>query len=194
MYNRNTKCRKGDSIAVRHEGEKIAGSDRRGLILTWLKESDEPITGSSLAAKTNVSRQVIVQDISLLKAQNEPIIATAKGYLYIKQPLDEPAFQWVIAVKHKPEDARKELEILVDHGVTIRDVTIEHPVYGDLKGSLMISNRREVNQFIKKVELGKASLLSELTEGVHMHTIYADREEHLQEACQALKEAGFLLS
>lgn len=176
-------------IKVRNQGEK-----RRELILSWLKESNKPITGNSLAKKTNVSRQVIVQDISLLKAQNEPIIATAKGYLYMKQPLDEPPFQWVIAVKHAPEDTKKELEILVDHGVTVRDVTIEHPIYGDLKGSLMISNRKEVNQFIEKVKLGKASLLSELTEGVHMHTISANSEEQLKEACLELEKAGFLLS
>ncbi len=179
---------------MRNEGEKVLGDKRRQLILSWLKKSDEPITGNTLAKKTNVSRQVIVQDISLLKAQNEPIIATAKGYLYVRQSLTEPPFQWVIAVKHKPEETRKELEILVDHGVTVRDVTIEHPVYGDLKGSLMLSNRRDVDQFIKKIESSKASLLSELTEGVHLHTLDAESEEQLKEACLALKKAGFLLS
>ncbi|MFA8439670.1 transcription repressor NadR [Pueribacillus sp. YX66] len=179
---------------VRNEGEKILGNERRKLILSWLKESNEPITGSVLATKTNVSRQVIVQDISLLKAQNEPIVATAKGYLYIKQPLDDPPFQWVIAVKHTPEETRQELEILVDHGITVRDVTIEHPVYGDLKGSLMLSNRREVNQFIEKIESSNASLLSELTEGVHLHTLDADSEEQLKEACIELEKAGILLS
>lgn len=179
---------------MKDKGEKILGEKRRKLILSWLKESDEPITGSDLAKKTNVSRQVIVQDISLLKAQNEPIIATAKGYLYLRKPMDEPAYQWVIAVKHAPEDTRKELEILVDHGVTIRDVTVEHPIYGDLKGSLMISTRKEVEQFIKKVESSKASLLSELTNGIHLHTISANREDHLKQACAELKRAGFLLS
>ncbi len=179
---------------MKDKGEKILGEKRRKLILSWLKESDEPITGSDLAKKTNVSRQVIVQDISLLKALNEPIIATAKGYLYLHKPMDEPAHQWVIAVKHAPEDTRKELEILVDHGVTIRDVTVEHPIYGDLKGSLMISTRKEVEQFIKKVESSKASLLSELTNGIHLHTISANREDHLKQACAELKRAGFLLS
>lgn len=181
-------------IKLKDKGEKILGEKRRKLILSWLKESKEPITGSDLAKKTNVSRQVIVQDISLLKAQNEPIVATAKGYLYLHNPMDEPAYQWVIAVKHAPEDTRKELEILVDHGVTIRDVTVEHPIYGDLKGSLMISTRKEVEQFIKKVESEKATLLSELTGGVHLHTISANSEKQLKEACIELKKAGFLLS
>ncbi|PWA10719.1 transcription repressor NadR [Pueribacillus theae] len=173
--------------------EKILGDERRALILKWLKEEGKPITGSALAKRTNVSRQVIVQDISLLKAKNEPIVATAQGYLYMEQPPAKPPFQWVIAVKHKPEDTRKELEILVDHGVTVRDATIEHPVYGDLTGSLMISSRRDVDLFIKKMKSAKASLLSELTDGVHMHTLDAENEEQLQEACHALEKAGFLL-
>lgn len=185
---------KGGITLKDKKGEKILGERRRKLILSWLKESKEPITGSDLAKKTNVSRQVIVQDISLLKAKNEPIIATAKGYLYLHKPMDEPEHQWVIVAKHAPEDTRKELEILVDHGVTVRDVTVEHPIYGDLKGSLMISNRKEVEEFIEKVESEKATLLSELTGGVHLHTISANSEEQLKKACAELKKAGFLLS
>ncbi|MHA4790996.1 HTH domain-containing protein, partial [Klebsiella pneumoniae] len=62
---------------------KLLGEERRALILQWLKENHRPMTGTELANKTNVSRQVIVQDISLLKARNEPIIATSQGYLYL---------------------------------------------------------------------------------------------------------------
>lgn len=176
--------------------EKILGDERRSLILKWLKEAKEPITGSTLAERTNVSRQVIVQDISLLKAKNVPIMATARGYLYIEKQKegDVPPYQWVIAVKHKPEETKEELTILVDHGVTVREVSVEHPVYGDLTGSLMLSNRRDVEMFIDKMNKTNASLLSELTSGVHMHTISAASEEQLIEACNALKRAGFLLS
>ncbi|MBC8831661.1 HTH domain-containing protein, partial [Escherichia coli] len=52
--------------------KKILGDTRRQMILKWLKEAEAPISGNQLAQKTNVSRQVIVQDISLLKAGNEP--------------------------------------------------------------------------------------------------------------------------
>ena len=58
----------------------------------------------------------------------------------------------------------------------------------------MLSNRREVNHFIQKIESSQASLLSELTEGVHLHTLDADSEEQLKEACVELEKAGFLLS
>ncbi|MER2142040.1 MAG: HTH domain-containing protein, partial [Priestia megaterium] len=47
--------------------KKILGEERRELILQWLKTENKPMTGSELSKRTNVSRQVIVQDISLLK-------------------------------------------------------------------------------------------------------------------------------
>lgn len=177
-----------------NDGGKIRGDKRRTLILNWLKESENPITGGALAKKTNVSRQVIVQDISLLKARNEPIVATAKGYMYIRQSPKQLPYKWVVAVKHKPEETEKELMLLVDHGVTVIDVTIEHPVYGDLTGSLMLTNRRDVEQFLRKINATNASLLSELTEGVHTHTIAANDEKQLQAACSALEKEGILLS
>ena len=100
--------------------------------------------------KTNVSRQVIVQDISLLKARNEPIIATAQGYLYLKPQEKQQAFERVIVCQHKPAEVRQELTMLVDHGVTIKDVKVEHPVYGDLTASIMVSNRFDVEQYLQK--------------------------------------------
>jgi uncharacterized protein len=85
------------------------------------------------------------------------------------------------------------LNLLVDHGVTVKDVKIEHGVYGDLTASIMVANRKEVQQFLKKVQSTNAAYLSELTEGIHLHTLSASSEKLLQEAEQALKEAGFLI-
>ncbi|MCM3596378.1 transcription repressor NadR [Metabacillus idriensis] len=174
---------------------KIPGTKRRELILNWLKETKVPMKGSDMAKKTNVSRQVIVQDISLLKAQNEPILATSQGYVYMKQENDElPAYKRIIASSHKPEATGEELNIIVDYGVTVKDVIIEHPVYGELTASIMVSNRKEVRDFIEKIEETKAAYLSQLTEGLHLHTLVADREEKLDEVCAALKTAGFLVN
>lgn len=173
--------------------EKLYGENRREIILNWLKKSEGPLTGKALASKTNVSRQVIVQDISLLKAKNEPIMATARGYLYLKQNNEKQKAKRVIAVMHERKDTEKELTILVDHGITVVDVTVEHPIYGDLTGSLMLENRRDINHFIHLMSKTHASLLLSLTDGVHLHTLEADTEKQLDNACQALKEAGFLL-
>jgi len=175
------------------ETNKILGEKRRSLILSWLKEESDPITGKELSTRTNVSRQVIVQDISLLKATGEPIIATARGYVYLKENNNEQKISRVIVVQHTPEQTADELYKLVDYGVTIRNVMVEHPIYGDITGSLMVKNRREVDVFLAELRKTGASLLSNLTEGVHLHTIEADSETQLDEACEALRQAGYLL-
>lgn len=65
--------------------EKLIADERRNAIIRWLSEEHSPITGSELAKRSGVSRQVIVQDMSILKAKGEPIFATAQGYLYFSQ-------------------------------------------------------------------------------------------------------------
>lgn len=173
--------------------KKLLGDERRNWILELLKESGTPITGNDLAAQTNVSRQVIVGDITLLKAKNEPIIATSQGYMYLKGSSSVTLVERTIACLHSPELAEEELNLLVDHGVTVKDVKIEHQVYGDLTASIMVSNRQEVKQFMKKVMETKASFLSELTDGIHLHTISATSEEILDKAENALLKANFLI-
>nr|WP_246625001.1 transcription repressor NadR [Fictibacillus nanhaiensis] len=173
-------------------GDKLKGDDRRSQLIHWLKEASEPLSGSLLAMKTNVSRQVIVQDMSLLKASGEPIMATAQGYIYMK-PEKSHSFSCVIASNHSPEATIEELNTIVDHGVTVEDVTVEHPVYGDITASLKLSNRKDVEEFMNRLRDTNASLLSELTEGVHMHTLSADSKEKMDNACLALREKGLLL-
>lgn len=175
------------------EQKKILGDERRTVLLSLLKESNEPITGSDLAAKTNVSRQVIVGDITLLKAKNEPIIATSQGYIYLKQSQMKASYEVTIACRHTPEDTEEELNLLVDHGVLVKDVRIEHAVYGDLTASIMVSNRQEVKQFMEKVIHTKAAFLSELTGGIHLHTLSASTKTALDKATAAMKSAGFLM-
>ncbi|WP_099157619.1 transcription repressor NadR [Virgibacillus ndiopensis] len=172
---------------------KVLGEERRQLILSWLKESSEPLSGKILAERTNVSRQVIVQDVSLLKAKSEPIIATSRGYVYFKENNEIPKFTRIIAVCHRAEETADELYTLVDHGVTVQNVMVEHPIYGDITGSLMVKNRRDVDAFLDELKKTQAALLSELTEGVHLHTIEADTQKQLDEACGVLKSAGYLL-
>jgi len=175
------------------EQKKVLGEERRALILQQLKDSPLPITGSELATKSNVSRQVIVGDITLLKAKNEPIIATSQGYMYLPSAVGTPMIERTIACRHTGEETEKELNLLVDHGVMVKDVRIEHAVYGDLTASIMVSNRAEVKQFLKKIQTTKAALLSELTGGIHLHTIAAASETALDKAEASLKEEGILL-
>src|SRR5690625_3253045 len=174
--------------------KKMTGEERRALIIHLLKNSKEPIRGKTLAEKTNVSRQVIVTDIALLKTANEPIIGTNRGYLYMQEETSTEMHRRVIVCSHTPEQTKLELETIVDFGVTILDVIVEHPFYGDLTGSLMISSRFDVEQFLNVISTQEASLLSVLTGGVHLHTIEADSIEKLDAACEALQSAGILLT
>ncbi|MCM3567076.1 transcription repressor NadR [Neobacillus mesonae] len=172
--------------------KKLTGEERRLQLLQMLKETDHPITGSELADKANVSRQAIVGDIALLKAKNEPIMATSKGYIYLNQTDTAPIFKKTIACRHLPEDVERELNLMVDHGVTIRDVQVEHPVFGHLAASIMVSTRKEVKQFIERIARSKASYLSELTCGRHLHTLTSASEAALKEVEDRLRKAGFL--
>lgn len=174
------------------KNEKMYGKGRREWILAWLKESSDPLNGTVLAEKTSVSRQVIVQDISLLKAGGEPIMATSRGYLYLKEN-SEKKVQRVIAVNHQPKDTANELYTLVDRGVTVLNAMVEHPIYGDLSGSLMLQNRRDVDAFLNELHQTQASLLLNLTGGLHLHMIEAATVEQLDEACEVLSKAGYLL-
>jgi uncharacterized protein len=174
--------------------EKILGEERRNLLLDLLSQSDKPITGGELANKTNVSRQVIVQDISLLKAKNYPIMATSQGYVFLNEPNNQTKMiERIIACNHAPEQSIEELTIIVDHGVFVKDVIVEHQVYGELTASIMVGNRNDVKEFIKKIENNSAAYLSQLTGGLHLHTLQADSLEKLNRACEELENAGFLV-
>ncbi|WP_018661016.1 transcription repressor NadR [Heyndrickxia acidiproducens] len=174
------------------EKKKMLGEERRNFILQLLQKSNAPITGGELAKETNVSRQIIVNDITLLKAKSEPILATSQGYLYIQPSQPKTAIEKTIVCNHPPERVEEELNLLVEHGVTVKDVKIEHPVYGDLTASIMVSNRAEVAQFIRHIKKTKASYLSELTGGIHLHTVEAPSHQQIESAEQALKEKGIL--
>lgn len=173
--------------------KRMKASERREHILSLLKQKGAPVTGSSLAEEMNVTRQVIVGDVSLLKAGNEPIVATSQGYMYMFDAKDDLPYKRTIVCQHTAEETERELNILVDHGVHVLDVVVEHPIYGDLTAHVGISNRRDVKKFIDQVHSEKASFLLELTDGIHTHTIASDSKEALVEAVEALDQAGILM-
>jgi len=174
--------------------EKLSGEERREYILSMLKNHTKPLTGQELADETGVSRQVIVTDVALLRTANEPIISTNNGYLYLQEDQVEKKHRRIIACDHPPEQTKEELEMIVDCGVTVINVIVEHPIYGDLTGSLMLNSRYEVERFYHEILEKEAILLSSLTNGVHLHTIEADSNEKLDAATKALANAGILVS
>jgi uncharacterized protein len=173
--------------------KKLIGEERRSRILQILKETDTPITGSELAAKTNVSRQAIVGDITLLKARKEPIISTNQGYLYMQHGDEGPCFEKIITCHLSPESIENVINLIVDHGITIKDIQIKHPVFGSITATIMISNRSTAKLFIKELSKIKAFFLSEISFGNPLITLSSTSEEVLTEVEKELKKTGFLM-
>ena len=168
-----------------------SASQRRRRIVAWMRSHGAPIRGEELAGHFRVSRQCVVQDIAILRAGGEDIVATPRGYRLPKGA--GRRHRAILASRHAPERTEEELQILVDHGVKILDVMVEHPLYGELRGSLMIESRADVQDFLGQVSASHASLLSSLTGGVHLHTIEASRPEMISRAKARLRARGFLL-
>jgi transcriptional regulator of NAD metabolism len=164
---------------------------RRRRIVAWMRAHGAPIRGGELAKHFHVSRQCLVQDIAILRAGGEEILATPRGYRLPDGA--NHAHRAILACKHAPERTEEELQILVDHGVKILDVIVEHPLYGELRGSLMIESRADLQDFLAQVRTSHAVLLSSLTDGVHLHTIEASRPEMISRAKAQLRARRFLL-
>lgn len=173
--------------------KKMLGDERRNELLTLLKNSKAPITGTELAKHANVSRQVIVNDMNLLKAGNEPIIATSQGYVYLKSDDTNKIYERKIVCVHTADQAEDEMITIVDCGVTIKSVIVDHPVYGEITASMMITNRLDVQNFIERVNDTGANYLSVLTNGTHLHVLSAPTIEQLDRAEQLLRSKGYLI-
>lgn len=172
--------------------KKMLGEERRLALLQLLQNTSIPITGTDLAKHANVSRQVIVTDMNILKARNEPILSTSQGYLYMnEQPSNR--FERKIVCYHSSEQTKAELYAIVDCGVTVENVIVEHAVYGEITASLRLSNRFEVDTFLKKLTDSKAGHLSALTDGTHLHVISAISEQQLDQAVAKLMALGILV-
>ena len=156
-----------------------------------MRAHGSPIRGGELAKHFHVSRQCLVQDIAILRASGEEILATPRGYR-LPSGVNHP-HRAILACKHAPERTEEELQILADHGVRILDVIVEHPLYGELRGSLTLESRADVQDFLAQVRASHAALLSSLTDGVHLHTVEASRPEMISRAKQQLRARGFLL-
>ena len=163
---------------------------RRAAILSRLEQADHPVSAAALAREFAVSRQIIVGDVALLRASGANITATPRGYV-----LDHPApgRTYTVACRHSESEMEQELNLMVDHGCTVESVVVEHPVYGQLVGQLNLSSRYDVSQFIQKAQAHDMRPLSELTDGIHLHTLQCRDEQAFQRLVEALRDAGFLV-
>ena len=168
----------------------MSSKKRREDIIKILIEGNRAIKGTEFASLFNVTRQIIVKDIAILRAEGNSIIATPDGYIYRR---DNNKIKTIIAVNHNSSNTIKELEIVVKYGGIIEDVIIEHPLYGEIRGNLMIKNLNDLNKFEVEFKNKGVKPLSDLTNGIHLHTIAADSQEDIDSIKRELKENGFLL-
>jgi transcriptional regulator of NAD metabolism len=167
--------------------------ERRLRLKEYLLKANDAVKGSDLACKYDVSRQVIVQDIAILRARGLDIIATPQGYLIPKE--NENIIKKVIAVNHTDDKdiMEDELYTIVDYGGKILDVIIDHDAYGEIKAILNISSRIDVKNFIKSMEDSSSNPISKLTSGMHFHTISVEREENMEFILTELRKKGYLI-
>ncbi|HKL11223.1 MAG TPA: transcription repressor NadR [Clostridia bacterium] len=165
---------------------------RREDLLKILRDSQFPVKGSLLAEKFKVSRQVIVQDIAILRARNIYIMANSNGY-YMQKPSDVVRNIKTIFVKHGGfDEIEKELQIIVDMGAKILDVIVMHPIYGEIRCPLEINSRYDLNRFLEESGKSSAAPLSTLTNGEHIHTIEVPNDMIFKKITEALDEMGIL--
>lgn len=184
---------------------------RRASLLDALRSADAPVSGGQLANTLNVSRQIIVQDIALLREAGANIVATTKGYVLAdaaqtaaqnatqtmaqnaEHPaavLDEPARTFKL--HHEVEQTREELQTIIALGGRVHNVSISHRAYGRITAPLEIADQADIERFINDIESGKSSPLSTATSGYHYHLVSAPSNEALEAIGRALADKGFL--
>ncbi len=168
------------------------GMTRRTELMKILKQESRPLSGTELSKRFGVSRQVIVQDIALLRATNRNILSTNKGYVLFDPDRGQNMSRRIFAVRHTDEQMREELYLIVDHGGHVCDVVVEHEIYGQLSADLILKNRRDVDEFIRKMGEISDQPLKILTGDSHFHTVEAESEEILDDIEKQLKKKGFL--
>lgn len=166
--------------------------DRKDEIIKLLSQSDECITASKLASHFGVTRQIIVSDVALLRANGKKIISTQKGYTIEKEAQALKGTVKVIACKHTLEQIQEEFYAVVDNGGTIMNVMVEHPIYGEISADLNISSRYDADEFMSKAKKSNANQLSDLTCGYHYHTITVPNEDAFLRIKSALISKGIL--
>ena len=162
---------------------------RRAAIAAILYEEGRAVSGGELSEKLGASRQIIVQDITVLRASGYDILSTHSGYIIKSSPLKERIFK----VRHTSAETEDELTKIVELGGTVVNVFVWHKVYGKIEGKLNIFSKRGIDQLIEGIKSGKSTELMHVTSGYHYHTIRADSEATLDAIGDVLDKAGYIV-
>ena len=167
--------------------------NRRMQILQLLKEHHAPLSGAALARQFGVTRQVIVQDIALIRAENHNILSTNKGYIYREASAENTQPKRVFYVKHTTGQVLDEFLTVLELGGTILDVAVEHEIYGQIRVDLLIETPQDARDFVDRLAHCRDNPLKVLTDDCHYHTITAPSEKLLDLIEDALRQQRLLL-
>ncbi len=165
------------------------GQTRRKKIIDLISKSPAPISGTALAKELDVSRQVVVTDIALIRANGVDVISTNRGYVITA----ENKCKRIIKSRHTDEEILDELFTVVDCGGCVENIIINHRFYNRIEAPLNIRSRLDAREFNEAIVSGKSKSLSSATSGYHYHTISADSDDTLDIIEQELKDKGFWL-
>ena len=163
-------------------------SMRREEILKILRNSETPVAARELASRFGVSRQVIVQDMAVIRASVPGILSTTKGYTIQQENTCTREFK----VRHRQDQTAEELNLIVDCGGRVKNVSISHRVYGRVSAEMDIRSRQDVREFTEALASSHSTVLSTATSGYHYHLVEASSMERLDLIGSELEKAGFL--
>ena len=166
----------------------MQAEERRRKSVELLSQTNQAVSAARLAAEFDVSRQVIVGDVALLRAAGEEISATPRGYVMARTAV---GLVRQVPCCHDGPGMEAELNAIVDQGCSVLDVIVDHPVYGQLTGPLELASRYDVQQFLDRC--ADARPLSDLTGGIHLHTLSCPSEDAFQRVRASLRSLGVLL-
>ena len=172
----------------------MTGEERRNRILLKLQESDAPLSGTALAKAFHVSRQIIVQDIALMRAENYGILSTNKGYLLRQESVENAQPKRVFYVKHTSQQVLEEFQIILELGGKLLDVAVEHEIYGQIRVDLLIETAADAADFYERLLNCRDNPLNVLTDQCHYHTVAAPSEKLLDLIENELRSKNFLLA
>lgn len=171
----------------------MTGEERRMNILCKLQEADTPLSGTALAKAFHVSRQIIVQDIALMRAENHGILSTNKGYLLRSEKTENTQPKRVFFVKHSTQQVLDEFKTVIELGGKVLDVAVEHEIYGQIRVDLLIETEADAIEFYNKLLACKDNPLKVLTDDCHYHTVAAPSEKLLDLIEADLQRKGLLI-
>ena len=164
--------------------------NRRNEILKLLSSADGYINAADFARRFGVTRQIIVSDIALLRANGHPIQATRRGYR-LERSIERGLLRSVVC-RHDISQVADEFYTVVDNGGSVVNVVVEHPIYGQLCADLNIASRYDAQEFVRRQQSANASQLCDLTGGLHIHMLRVPNETVYQRIVAELDRLGIL--